>query len=79
MPKHGAVIELTVPNVQKLIEEIAILNKEKLHYFNKCQELEERKCYNCAADVETNGYCHSLDTTVHYDTFSCSLWEKRDD
>ena len=74
-------------NRYELEQEIAILNKEKLHYFNKCQELEERKCETCKHIYQ--GECEAInDWDCHNDEpanwsppndFSCNLWSKRDD
>ena len=68
-------------NRYELEQEIAILNKEKLHYFNKCQELAERKCETCK--YINNQECPIDDywAEIFRNTskFSCSLWSKQDD
>ena len=64
-------------NRYELEQEIAILNKEKLHYFNKCQELEERKCKTC--DSRTGCAYMRMAYVRGEDNFSCSLWSKQDD
>ena len=64
-------------------EEIAILNKEKLHYFNKLQELAERTCSNCKDYKWKKAICsiayHVFDNCpmMNDENFSCSQWVKK--
>ena len=62
--------------------EIAILNKEKLHYFEKYEELLSRKCSNCKYLRDCDVRFAIVDTIINREflkDFSCSLWEKKDD